>query len=240
MSSKGLAIIIGAGPGTGASVARAFSQRGYSIAVLARNKNSLDELTNSINAVGGEAKSFQCDVTSEESITSAFKAIGASFPNLKVKVGVFNVGNFVKKPFLEIDREVVEHNLKFIAGAFTFSQQVIKAIKQHNQGGTLIFSGASAAIRGNATYSVFTVTKSAIRALSQSIAKEFGPQGIHVAHVVLDGVFDTEKAATFLGPAVAGTRINVDEIAKAYVYLHEQEKSCWTYELDLRPSTEKF
>ncbi|KAJ3329102.1 hypothetical protein HDU76_008647 [Blyttiomyces sp. JEL0837] len=238
--TKGLVVLVGAGPGTGAAVARCFAKNGYSLALLARSQNSLDELTNSINKTGGVAKAFQCDVTSEESVINAFSSISSSFPGSKVKAGIFNAAGFVMKPFLETSRATMDQHLAFVGGAFSFSQQLIKAIQQHDEGGSLIFSGATAALRGAPNFSVLAAYKSGIRAMSQSIAKEFGPQGIHVAHVVLDGILDTEGVTKMMGPGKPDTRVSLDEIAKAYVYLHEQQKSCWTHELDLRPFSEKF
>jgi NAD(P)-dependent dehydrogenase (short-subunit alcohol dehydrogenase family) len=141
-----------------------------------------------------------------------------------------------------------------------FAQNIIRAIKEHDSGGTLIFTGATSSTRGGAKFSAFSPTKFAIRSLSQSLAREFGPQGIHIAHVIVDGLIDTENVKNWVGESkVPDSRISPEAIAKAYVYLHEQDRSCWvsdrcrvvcyaitdfvniqTQEMDVRPYVEDF
>ena len=212
-SKKAIAIVAGAGPGTGASVARAFARKGYAVALLARTPSKLADLEAQITSEGGTAASFPADLTQRASLTGAFASIsekfGADTP-IKVchfallrcasklstnarttQVAILNAGgHFVVKPFLECTEEELQKSaLEKIQGAFIFSQLAIEAFKKHDEGkgSTLIFSGATAALRGSAKFGLFAAGSFGIRALSQSLAREFQPQGIHVSHLIIDG-----------------------------------------------------
>ncbi|KAJ3095914.1 hypothetical protein HDU97_006419 [Phlyctochytrium planicorne] len=238
--SPGVAVIVGAGPGTGAAVAKAFAKKGFSVALLARTKTSLDTIADSINQAGGVAKGFSCDIGgSPEDFSTLFRTIKSEF-NAPIKVGIFNVGGFVMKPFLKQTIDDIASSQKYIQGAFLFSQEVISSFLEAKTEGTLLFSGATAALRGSQNFSTFAAQKFAVRGLSQSLAREFQPQGIHVAHVIIDGIINTDRVAGMMGAAEKDTRLSPDAIAQAFVYLHEQPKSAWTHELDLRPFSEKF
>ncbi|KAJ3403013.1 hypothetical protein HDV05_008119 [Chytridiales sp. JEL 0842] len=241
-SEKGLAVILGAGPGTGAAVARAFAKKGFQVALLARSKGSLDTLTKSIVDEGGKAQSFPCDLTSESSMNTAFKDIKETYKDLPMKIGVFNASNrFLVKPFLDVTGADVEESQAFFGGAFRFAQHSLRSMSQHQQGGTLIFTGATSSLRGAANFSAFSPTKFALRSLTQTLAKEFGPKGIHVAHVIVDGLMDTEHVKGMVGPMkTPDERIDPERIAEAFVYLSEQGRSCWTQEMDIRPWVEEF
>ena len=212
-SKKAIAIVAGAGPGTGASVARAFARKGYAVALLARTPSKLLDLESQITSEGGTAASFPADLTQRASLTSAFTSIsekfGADTP-IKVfhlalvrcpskhstnphttQVAILNAGgHMVVKPFLECtDEELQKSTLEKLQGAFVFSQLAIEAFKKHDEGkgSTLIFSGATAALKGSAKFGLFAAGSFGLRALSQSLAREFQPQGIHVSHLIIDG-----------------------------------------------------
>lgn len=243
---KALAIIAGAGPGTGSAIARAFAAKGYRVALLARTAATLNELEQSIKSSGGDAASFPTDLSQPSSVHETFKSIRSKYPNTSEapwKVAVFNLTNkWVVKPFLEMEEGEYMGNLTTIVGAaFSFSQEVIREMDTGGHGGTLIFSGATAATRGSAKFAAIASPSFALRALSQSLAREFQPKGIHVAHAIIDGIIETERVKGMMGSTGnPGERLKPEDIASAYVYLHEQPPSAWTQELDLRPLKEKW
>ncbi|KAI8847149.1 hypothetical protein BC829DRAFT_249505 [Chytridium lagenaria] len=239
-ASKGVAIILGVGPGTGAAISRAFAKKGLAVAMLARTQSKLDDIAADIIKEGGQAKGFACDLSSESNITSVIQDIKKTY-NLPVRVGVYNASSFTIKPFLNQSTDDLANGMSFVTGAFVFSQQVLKLMQEHDQGGSLLFTGATASLRGGANFSTFAAQKFAIRGMSQSLAREFNPKGIHVAHVIIDGLIDTDRVRSMAGDVkAADSRLSPEGIADAFVYLHEQPKSTWTLEMDLRPFAEKF
>ncbi|KAF8128691.1 hypothetical protein EV363DRAFT_1507607 [Boletus edulis] len=251
---------IGNGSGTGASSARLFAKLGYSVALISRGPEHLNKLASEINQNRGEAVPFPVPDYAPASIRAAFSSIRARFPttNYPLRVALFNAGYGVWKPFLEITEEEVRQSLDVnVLAAFTFSREVLleftkNDLEQPSEGGkggsrkkgTLIFTGATAAIRGNTTTSAFAAGKFGLRALSQSLAKEFGKQNIHVAHSIIDGNILTDRARGHHNDpaweANADTRLDPDSIAKAYLSLVEQDSSAWAWEVDLRPAHEKW
>ncbi|KAI9732115.1 MAG: hypothetical protein M1834_004211 [Cirrosporium novae-zelandiae] len=204
MASKPLAIIGGVGPGTGASVARKFA-RSYAVVLLARNPANYESLVKEINSSGGKAVGISTDISSASSIHSAFEKIKSEMGKTGVAAAVFNVsGGFVKKPFLQLNLEEFESGFEAnCKGAFLFSQAVlplllstVDAKPEHPP--TLIFTGATASVKSSATSATFASGKFALRALSQSLAREFGPQGIHVSHAIIDGVIDLERTKNWV------------------------------------------
>ncbi|GAA5947176.1 hypothetical protein JCM3765_001559 [Sporobolomyces pararoseus] len=247
MASKTLAVILGAGPGTGASIARACAVDGSSVALLARNAASLKEVAESVKQAGGDAVPFSCDATSQDSIENAFKEIKKQWPDHQLTKAFFNATNpFIIKPFLDLSKKDLEPGLDLnVYGAFYFSQQVIPQLLQASQsnpqtGGFLCFSGATGALKGGAKFAAFAPAKFALRGLAQSLAREFGEKGIHVSHVIIDGLIDTERVRGMMGKAEPGTRIDPDSIAQSLIHLSKQPRDCWTHELDLRPASEKW
>ncbi|GAA5878422.1 hypothetical protein JCM16303_002768 [Sporobolomyces ruberrimus] len=243
MASKTLAVILGAGPGTGASIARALAADGSSVALLARSANSLNEVAESVKQAGGDAVPFSCDATSQESIASAFAEIRRQWPDHKLTRAFFNATNpFIVKPFLDLTKKDLDPGLDLnVYGAFYFSQQVIPQLLEQAEGkGFLCFSGATGALKGSAKFAAFSPAKFALRAMAQSLAREFGPKGIHVSHAIIDGLIDTERIRGMMGEGEAGARINPDSIADSLIYLSKQPRDCWTHELDLRPGSEKW
>ncbi|KAL1959095.1 hypothetical protein VTO42DRAFT_2882 [Malbranchea cinnamomea] len=241
--TKALAIIAGVGSGTGASVARKFAQA-YSVALLARNPANHAPVVEEIVRNGGHAVGFSADVTDPASVKDAFDQIARTFPDTNVAAAVYNASSgFVRKPFLELTLDEFAAGYKGSAqGAFLFSQAVIPLLLKSvhlDHPPTLIFTGATASIKGSAQLAAFATGKFALRALSQSLAREFGPQGVHVSHVIVDGIIDIErtKAWKFDAP---DAKLSPDAIADTYWHLHTQPRTSFTYEIDLRPYVEKW
>ncbi|GAA6062037.1 hypothetical protein JCM10212_005022 [Sporobolomyces blumeae] len=240
-ANKSLTILLGAGPGTGAAIARAATREGSAVALLARSAQSLEQIADELKQAGGDAAPFSCDATSEASIAAAFDAIQQRWPDHKVDKAFFNATNpFIVKPFLELEPKDLKPGLDLnVYGAFYFSKKAVPLLLD-NGGGFLCFSGATAALKGSAKFAAFAPAKFALRGMAQSLAREFGPQGVHVSHVILDGLIDTDRVKGFAGQGEPGTRMSPDSIAESLLYLSKQPKDCWTHELDLRPSAEKW
>ncbi|KKK17266.1 hypothetical protein P175DRAFT_0508225 [Aspergillus ochraceoroseus IBT 24754] len=244
MATKPFAIIAGVGPGTGASIARKFAQA-YSVVVLARNAANYKPLVQEINSSGGQALGISSDLSDSESVKSAFKQISQHHASSPLAAAVFNVGGgFVKKPFLELTEE--EFTLGYRSqgqGGFNFAQTSLPLLLQAKGSlphpPTLIFTGATASVKGSATFATFATGKFALRALAQSLAREFGPQGVHVSHVIIDGVIDTPRTKAWANEHEDG-KLDPDAIADAYWHLHTQPRTTFGFELDLRPYVEKW
>ncbi|GBE86057.1 short-chain dehydrogenase/reductase SDR [Sparassis latifolia] len=249
---------IGNATGTGFATARVFSKAGYRVALIARNAGHLDKAAKVLKQEGGEAASFPVQEYSWAAITDVFQVIKAykwpSPAKHEIRVALWNAGTGVWKPFLDITEQEVQSVIdSTIVGPWAFSHQVLSIFKQNEvdelgKRGTLLFTGATASWRGNVTTSAFAAGKFALRALSQSLNKEFGKQNIHVAHSIIDGGILTDRSAGRLtDPAAlkeyrenANVRLDPESIGKAYLYLANQDNSAWTWELDLRPAHEKW
>ncbi|RPA95529.1 NAD(P)-binding protein [Choiromyces venosus 120613-1] len=242
MSTKPLAIIAGAGTGTGLSIARRFAQA-YNVIILSRSSASIDPIVSAVEASGGAAYGIPTDVSSEASVKAAFKDIRTKYPGSPIAAAVFNAGSLNRAPFLEAKLEDWDRTLGTQArGAFLFSQATIPlllASKDLQHPPTLIFTGATASVKASVNFSVFAAGKWATRALSQSLAKEFGPQGVHVSHAIIDGVIDVPKTEEYTFDA-EDAKISPDAIADAYWHLHTQPRTAFTWELDIRPYVERW
>ncbi|KAI9722068.1 MAG: hypothetical protein M1812_002028 [Candelaria pacifica] len=198
MPSPPIAIIAGVGSGTGSSLARKFAQT-YTVILLARNAENYEPLVSEINNSGGKAIGISTDVSDSKSVTSAFKQISSSdLGGANLAAAVFNVGGkFIRKPFLELSLEEFEAGYEANGkGAFLFSRATLPLLltsKNLPHPPTLIFTGATASLKGSSSTSSFATGKFALRALAQSLGREFGPQGLHVAHAVIDGVIDIPR-----------------------------------------------
>ncbi|RDB21611.1 Carbonyl reductase family member 4 [Hypsizygus marmoreus] len=242
---------LGKGSGTGASAARLFSKAGYSIALVARGADALNTLAQELNSSGGNAVGFPVEAYTPKDISNVWNSIRAKYPAPSFAIGaaIFNVGQSVWKPFLEITPEDVQESLQVnVQTAFAFSREAILTFKDNEiseptgKKGTLIFTGATASLRGNTTTSAMAAGKFGLRALAQSLAKEFGKDNIHVAHAIIDGVIYSDRLVE-LRPELANdsnARLSTESIANAYMYLVNQDRSAWTWELDLRPAHEKW
>jgi len=247
MASKLIAIIAGVGPGTGAAVARKFAAS-YPVVLLARTPESYNDLVKEINSSGGKAIGISTDVADAKSVQNAAEEIKKEFGSgVGAAAAIFNAsGRFVRKPFLELTEDEFFAGLDVSArGAFLFSRAVlpllqtgVKSSPSHPP--TLIFTGATASVKANALMSSFATGKYALRALSSSLAKEFGPQGVHVSHAIIDGVIDIPRTKDWLKDAGADAKISADGIADSYWHLHTQPRSTFTWEIDIRPYVEKW
>ena len=238
---KGSVIIIGAGPGLGSSLARKFAKEGHHVFVVRRERHSdeLNLLCNEIKESGGSATAIPSDAREEEQVISLFSEVAKSGP---IDCVVFNIGANV---FFSIE-ETTSRVFRKIWEMGTFAGFLVgrEAARHMKDKGTIIFTGATASIRGGSGFTAFSSAKFGLRAVAQSLARELGPKGIHVAHTIIDGAIDhpwiKENFPDIYKLKEVDGILNPDHIAEAYYNLHLQEKTAWTHELDLRPYMEKF
>ena len=230
--------VVGVGPGLGRALAVRFARGGYAIALVARQDSSLRPVQNEIESFGGAARSYASDATSEQSVAATFARIREELGAPEVLV--YNAGAFKSGGILELSASDFEQAWRVnCLGGLVTAQAVLPAMLERGRG-SIIFSGATASVRGSARFAGLAVGKFGLRALAQSMAREFGPKGVHVAHVVIDGGIDTPRVrAMFAGPD-ASTLLSPTAIAENYWNLHAQDPSTWSHEIDLRPSVEKF
>jgi NAD(P)-dependent dehydrogenase (short-subunit alcohol dehydrogenase family) len=233
-----VAAVLGIGPGLGAAVARRFSREGYSVALMARRKESLAPVREEIEGDGGKALTVPTDAADPASVALAFERVRGELGD--PEVFVYNAGAFKMGGILDLLPEEFDACFKTTcAGAFYAAQQVLPAMVEAGRG-TVLLTGATAALRGSARFSALAVGKFGLRALAHSMAREFGPQGVHVSHVVIDGQIDTPRVREMSPGREDYTMLSPDAIAETYWQLHSQHTSAWTLELDLRPSVEGF
>ena len=242
-SAQGSALILGVGSprGLGAAAARAFAAAGHRVVVAGRDADKLRQAAQSVASVGPAAHVEVGDVTQAEDVARFVASAEALGP---LRIAVHNAGGNRPSPFLQVDPKVFEEHWRAHAlGAFLLAQAALPRMLER-QAGTLIFTGATASLRGRANFSSFAAAKAAVRMTAQSLAREFGPKGIHVAHVIVDGVIDGDRARAFIANADErfgkDGMLHPDRIAEAYLMLHRQHRSAWTQELDLRPWSEAF
>lgn len=233
---EGVVAVVGVGPGLGAAIARRFACERYIVAILSRDLDKLMKLAEEIVEKEKEAQvcAIRIDCADPKSIKEAFEAVNSLGA---VEALVYNTNTPFPWPppkFTDISAESFERSLVVpCVGAFHCVQQVIKGMVERGKG-TLLFTGATASVRGGAGFSEIACGKFALRALAQSLAREYQPQGIHAAHVIIDGRIGRSQETE------DDTTINPDAIAEVYWQVHKQHKSAWTQELDLRPFSEKF
>jgi len=245
-SNNFFSIIAGVGAGTGQSVALKFALT-YPVVLLARNPANYEPAIKAITSSGGHAIGISTDVSDPASVSNAFEQIKKEYGGKKLAAAVFNVGGkFVRKPFLELSLEEYEAGYESNGkGFFLFAQKtlplLLDSVADSPHPPSLIVTGATASLRGSATMSSFASGKFALRATTQSLAREFGPKGVHVAHAIIDGVIDIPRTKEWAANGgVEDGKIKPDAIADAYWYLHTQHRSHFTQELDVRPYVEKF
>jgi NAD(P)-dependent dehydrogenase (short-subunit alcohol dehydrogenase family) len=254
MTPTKVCLVIGAGDATGGAIAKRFAREGFTVCVTRRSLDRLDPLLEHINNSGGIAFGFASDARKEDEVIALIEHIESSIGPIEVMV--FNIGANSPNSILTetVRRYTKMWEMACLAG-FINAREVAKrmlsraqadnqAVLGVSQKGTIIFTGASASLRGSAHFAGFSGGKMALRALAQSMARELGPLGIHVAHTIIDGAIDTEFIRTQFPERYAlknqDGMLNPDHIADAYWMLYQQPRDAWTHELDLRPYMEKF
>jgi len=232
---------VGASAGLGAAVARRFAKAGLIVALTGRDAQRVRAVADEIAAAGARAHALPGDVSSAgdvERLAVQVQALGT------LRAAIFNAGNAVRGTPLELTPEQFESAWRGSTYAgYVFARAVLPGLLAAG-GGTLLFTGASASLRGRGPFVAFASAKAGLRSVAQSMAREYGPQGVHVAHVVIDGGIDGERlrsgAAQFAAQAGPDGLLHPDAIADTYWQLHRQHRSAWTQELDLRPYKEAF
>jgi NAD(P)-dependent dehydrogenase (short-subunit alcohol dehydrogenase family) len=240
--SKGSAVVAGVGEGLGSAVARRFAAAGYNAVMWARSEDKVKGYAEQIRAKGGQATGMKVDVRVEQEVTDAFVRIEREHG--PVEVAVFNAGAQHRKPLLEISADQFEKVWRLgCLGGFVFGREAIRHMLPRKRG-TVLYTGATSALRGGANFAAFAATKFGLRAVAQSMAREFGPQGIHVATVIVDGAIDMPAIHQRFGDRIKDLPpdglLNPDAIAQTYFQLHQQQRSAWSLEVDVRPYCEKF
>lgn len=242
MSRPPVAVVIGAGDATGGAIARRFARGGFTLCATRRQADKLESLVSDIQSDGGTAHAFGCDARSEEQMVALFSDIEQDIG--PIDVVVFNIGANVRFSITETTERVYRKVWEMAAlSGFLTGREAAKAMLPRGRG-TIIFTGATASLRGGTGFSAFAGAKFALRALAQSMARELGPQGIHVAHPIIDGAIDTAFIRDNFPERYAlkdqAGILDPEHIAEQYWQLHCQPRDCWTHELDLRPWMETF
>lgn len=238
------ALVFGAGalPGIGAAVAQRAAEGGLMAYVAGRNQEKLEATVAAIEAAGGKAKALRVDATSREQVDAAFAQVDKD--GFCVDLVVHNVGTNRPGGFLDIKPEHLEKSWRAdCLSGFYIGQAAVKVFQPRGEG-TLIFTGASASLRGRAMFAQFAAAKAGLRSLAQAMAREFGPKGIHVAHIVIDGVVDGDRlrniAPAWIDKQGEQGALDPAAIAESYWQVYKQHRTAWTHELDLRPFKENW
>ena len=237
-----VALVIGAGDAIGSSIARKFAQRGLTVCAARRNGDKLQSLIDELRADGQRAHAFTCDARQEDAIAQLFADIERDIG--EIEVVVFNIGANVPMGILDTDSRKFFKIWEMACFAGFLSGREAARYMTKRQRGTIIFTGATASVRGAAGFAAFASAKHGLRALAQSMARELGPQNIHVAHVVIDAAVDTQWIAdNFPDSAELKKKdgiVDPNDLADNYVMLYDQPRSTWTFELDVRPWIERW
>jgi NAD(P)-dependent dehydrogenase (short-subunit alcohol dehydrogenase family) len=227
MAETAVGVVVGAGPGLGNALVNRFADGGMAVAAVSRRG-----IAPELRQRGGVVRGYACDATVTDQVKSMFARVNSELgpPELVV----FNVGTWDRAGILEISDDLfVQAWRTGCFGGFVVGRAAAEAMLPQGRG-TIMFTGATGSLRGGAGFAAFAVPKFGLRALAQSMARELGPKGIHVAHVIVDGMIAPPGGSPQQG------FMKPDEIAEAYFQLHRQQRSAWTHEVDLRPSIEKF
>jgi NAD(P)-dependent dehydrogenase (short-subunit alcohol dehydrogenase family) len=233
MAQQEIALIVGSGPGLSASLARLFKREGMKVALAARNIQKLDGLVEEI-----EGRAYACDATSPADVKNLFQSVSQDLgdPNLVV----YNASGRVRGPITELDPEDVRQTILITCyGGFLVGQEAAKRMLKAGNG-TLLFTGASASVKGYAKSPAFAMGKMGLTGLVQSMARELQPQNIHVAQVVIDGGINNPERPERLTERGPDGSLDPDAIAQTYLHLHRQHRSSWASHIELRPWSEKF
>ena len=228
-------LVVGAGVATGAAIARRFAKAGYVACVARRNVERLSPLVAQIEAEGGRAIAYELDATREDQMVAVVEAIERDVG--PIEVAVYNAAIGARHPIAEHPAEDFERVWRVNAfGAFLMGREVAK-VMQPREKGTIIFTGATAALRGRSHLAAFAASKHALKALAQSMARELHPQGVHVGHVVIDGGIRSARRPDDSG---RDALLDPDAIARTYLHLIQQPRSAWSWEIEVRPWLETF
>ncbi|MGY6276205.1 SDR family NAD(P)-dependent oxidoreductase [Methylomonas sp. MgM2] len=244
MGPTATALVLGVGPvrGLGAALAKRFAAEGLTVFIAGRSPDKLALVADTIAETGGSASPVVADATSEADVGRLFETVTGN--GRALEIAVYNVDVNLSAPLLDTDLDMFttlwrQNGL----GAFLFGREAAKHMLP-NGGGTVFFTGATASLRSKPPFTAFAAAKAGVRALAQGMAREFGPQGLHVVHAVIDGVIDGDRARTQFPQFVAAKGqdglLRPDAIAETYWQLHKQHPSAWTHEIDLRPFKESF
>jgi NAD(P)-dependent dehydrogenase (short-subunit alcohol dehydrogenase family) len=232
---------VGASAGLGAALGRRFAKAGLTVALTGRNVDRVRSVAAEITHAGGRAHALPGDVSSADDVERLTAEVQAFGP---LRVAIFNAGNSFRGTPLEITPEQFESTWRGSTYAgFLFARATLPLLLAAETG-TLLFTGATASLRGRGRFVAFAAAKAGLRSLAQSAAREYGPHGVHVAHIVIDGGIDGQQLRTAVPQRAAGAGVdgllNPDAIAETYWQLHQQHRSAWTHEVDLRPYKESF
>ncbi|HKJ67590.1 MAG TPA: SDR family NAD(P)-dependent oxidoreductase [bacterium] len=232
------AVIAGVGPGLGESLAKKFAGEGCRVAMFARSKNYLNQLAEDRRSNGQQALSVPADITKPDQVQAAFQEVRGEYGEVDILI---NHASYARWQGIQnLPAEEFETAWRVTAyGAFLCCKQVVPGMIEKGSG-TILFTGATSSIRGAAGSVGFASAKFAVRGMAQSMARELGPKGIHVAHVIIDGQIDTPRVRAMNPDRPEHTFLNPDAIAENYWNLVNQDKTTWTLELDLRPHVEQF
>ena len=238
MPENEVVLVVGAGPGLGAAVARRFAAASMPVAVSTRTQATVDSVASKIIAGGGTAKPYAADATDENAVTALFDQVEDDLGSIGVVV--YNAGAFARTSVVETSAEAFENSWRIgCFGGFLVGREAARRMLPRKQG-TILITGATAALRGSANFVNLAVGKFGLRALAQSMARELGPEGIHVAHIIIDGVIASDDRGQDQDGQTADDLLSPDAIAQTYYDLYTQHRSAWTLEVDLRPWVERF
>ena len=242
MNSK-VALIIGAGTSLGSSITKVFADDNFTVVPVRREGEKLKPLEEEINSKGGKCFSFSLDARKEDEVQNFIERVELEIG--EIEIAIYNIGANIKYNLTETSSKKYFKVWEMATfGAFLMGREVAKNMIKRKRG-TIIFTGATASIRGGDGFSAFASAKNAKRALAQSMARELGPKGIHVAHIIIDGAIDTPWVNKLFPEFVKQKKdidglMNPDDIASNYLWIHNQPRNAWTHELDLRPWVEKW
>ncbi|MEM1390341.1 MAG: SDR family NAD(P)-dependent oxidoreductase [Pseudomonadota bacterium] len=239
----GTVIVVGVGAleGVGAAVSRRFAKQGHHVIAVGRTQEKIDAVAADIVSTGGSAEGVAADVTSEADLDALFEHAKSKGTLSAV---IYNAGNNAIIPFSELTADQFESFWRVgCFGAFLVAKRAMSILAEQGEG-SLLFTGASGSMRGKPAFAHFAAMKAGLRMLSQSLAREYGPKGVHVAHVIVDGVIDGDMVRSRFGEYLEALgedgSLSPDAIADAFWFLHSQHRSAWTQELDLRPFKENW
>jgi len=236
------ALVIGVGPlnGLGGQLCKKIAQNNFEVFVAGRTKISVDKVVDSIVQDGNKAKPIIVDSTDENQVKSMMDEVGSG-----LDFAIYNVGNNTPGKIIDMDPSYFRDSWESCCfGGFLFAKEVINVFLNESTSGTLLFTGASASLRGKANFGAFNSAKGALRNLAQALAKEYAENLIHVGHVIIDGGLAGEKiqqrVSDFDQRVKDGRLMDIDSVTDAYMFLYNQNKNAWTFELDIRTSKEKW